>query len=316
MSINSEELEFQVYLRNYEIKITKKFNKVTNPQCYQYGRYGDVVVVDPEIVAKAEAFFGAMDGVKFRKTIFPDVLVVQATRETLFGELLPKWVVGVESTSFFDSITTSFAKVVRRRSIEILPRVPKLSKLLKSRFHLECMIEGIRGRSLLAPADSVWAEMPSVTIFAESPTVIFSTFFKRGQTARYQHHYVNTYLWDPLVKRVVREIRFDSSGRASPDIYLEDVDVFLHYLRKRNRERLEKGLPTLGFLNPFFYQNAHAFKRPVTTEPLFPDSVALWSANRGLGLPHYFGLKEAIKTLPGERKTLMERIILVAGWGI
>lgn len=308
MTIKSESIEFQVYLRNYEIKIAKKFERVTNPQSYQYARYGDFQVIDPKIVEKAVAFFEAMKGVHFSRTIFPDVLLVKAPREILFGELLPKWIVGVEQCPFFDSITKAFAEIVRNRSIEILPRVPKLPQILKNRLHLECMIEGLRGRSLLAPSDSIWAEMPSVTIFALTPTAVFSPFFKRSQTARYQHHYVNTYLWDPDVKRVARGLKFDPEGRASPDIYLENLEVFLHYLRKRNRERLEEGLPTLGFLNQFFYQNAHAFKRPLTSEPLFPDSVALWSANRGLGIPHYFGLKQAIKQLPGVKLGIFERI--------
>jgi hypothetical protein len=290
--------ELQVYLVNNGDKILRKFQKVSDPCLNVYGIYSFNAPIEKKekemALRSLSAFFEG--GVK--ETLFPDVLSVTAPEGKSFPKVLPKWIKRVESNPLFNE-TVQLVKKGESAPIRVLPNLPPLSDALKERLNLECMLWGLEGKTILADAQSVWGEMPAVTVFANSPTALFSKTFKRSLHALYQKHHVNTYLWDPDVKSRLREIEFFSEGRAAPDIYIEDLNVFLQFLEKVNATRIKKDLPLIGFLNPFFYQNAHAFKRPYTGSPVFPDSFALWSANRGLGIPHYGGLADAFENLGG-----------------
>jgi hypothetical protein len=84
----------------------------------------------------------------------------------------------------------------------------------------------------------------------------------------------------------LKEMKQNFDGRALPDITLLNPKEFVETVKNVNQKRVNKGLPTLGFMNPVLYTNAKIFKRNVQEERHgFPFSVTLWRPNVGLGEP-------------------------------
>lgn len=276
-------LEFQVYLKNNESLITKYFHSVSNPRMKGYGHHKEVPLIDDEVLEKAKAFFSEWDGAILRPTIFKDVLLVQTTSKELSKRRLPKFVRAIDDDPNFHEALDIYKKALTKKSVQVLPKLPPIRGDLKHRLNLECMIEGIRGRSMIASNDSIWAEMPAVTVVAESPKTVFSSTFSRKDQAPYQNYFVNVYLWDPSIRTPLKEREFSRFGRASPDLTIKRIDDFAHLIKGLNKSRVKRGEKPLGFLNYFLYQNPQAFRRKKIKEAEYPNSPTFWSANIGLG---------------------------------
>ena len=276
-------LEFQVYLKNQESLITKYFHSVSNPRIKHYGAHKNVEVIRKEIVTKAKEHFSRWENAVIRPTIFPDVLIVQTTSKELSQRKLPKFVKAIDDDPCFKEAVELYKQALHNKSVQILPKLPPIRKDLKQRLNLDCMIEGIKGRSMIASNDSIWAEMPAVTVVAESPKTIFSPTFSRKEHAPYQNYFVNVYLWDPSIRTPLKQRKFSRFGRASPDITINRVEDFAKLINQLNKLRVQHGKKPLGFLNYFLYQNPQAFRRKKIKEADYPNSPTFWSANIGLG---------------------------------
>lgn len=276
-------LEFQVYLRNKESLITRYFRAVSNPRCKLYGAHKEIEVIDPHIVSKAKEYFSHWENAQMRSTIFPDVFIVHTTSKELSQRKLPKFIKAIDDDPNFKESVEIFKKEKHKKSVQILPKLPPIRKDLKHRLNLECMIEGIKGRSVIASNDSIWAEMPAVTIVAESPKTVFSSTFSRKLQAPYQNYFVNVYLWDPSIRTPLKQREFSRFGRASPDITIKRIEDFAKLISEINKSRSLAGKKPLGFLNYFLYQNPQAFRRKKIKEADYPNSPTFWSANIGLG---------------------------------
>lgn len=284
MHNKSDRIEVQVFLRNNEKNILKRFQRISNPKKKRhYGRYEEVAVISPKIQEKAKRFFGSWKDTKYSASDFPDIFTLWTTREELRKHRMPSFIETIEHEPNFEEVLYTWTSRARESWVEILPRLPSMGRTLKKRLNLECMIEGLRGMTLLAPIDSIPAEFPAVTVFTDQSCPKFSKDFERKEYADYQHDFVNIYLWDPEGKGVLRKLNFEKEGRASPDITLKDPLTFITLLQQFERP--------LGFLGYFLYQNAFAFRKVELSGP-FPRSDSLWNANSGLGEP---SLEELIK---------------------
>jgi len=120
-------------------------------------------------------------------------------------------------------------------------------------------------------------------------------------------------------------VGYNASGRAYPDISAEAVNFCVTpfgcgvagtscatptasgVFALLNDLRLQAGKPTLGFLNPFIYQNAAAFNDVTTGSSSggcggyfgkgWPTAKG-WDAVTGVGTPNYEKLVQAVKALP------------------
>ncbi len=275
--------EFQVYLKNNERLITKWFHQVSNPRSKVYGSHREISVIDEAIVERARRFFSMGEGTFVRTTLFKDVLLVNTSFKELIKRGLPKYVQSIDDDPHFHATLEEYQKTLNHNSVQILPKLPPIRADLKRRLNLECMIEGLKGRSMIASNDSIWAEMPAVTVVAESPKTVFSSTFSRKDYAPYQNYFVNVYLWDPEIRTPLKSRQFSRFGRASPDLTIKKIDDFAQLVTSLNQKRAIKGAKPLGFLNYFLYQNPQAFKRVSGQEAEYPESPTFWSANIGLG---------------------------------
>ncbi len=290
-------LEFQVYLKNNEPLITRCFHSVSNPRKKTYGTHREFSSIDEDVVKQAKRYFSDWEGATVRTTIFKDVLLVQTTTKELNKRRLPKFVQAIDDDPNFKEALDLYVKALTQKSVQVLPKLPPIRSDLKQRLNLECMLEGIRGRSLIASNDSIWAEMPSVTIVAETPKTVFSSTFSRKSHAPYQHYFVNIYLWDPSIRSPLRERNFSRFGRASPDLTIKRIEDFANLIASFNKFRVQEGQKPLGFLNYFLYQNPQAFRRRKTERADYPNSPTYWSANIGLGVVDFDHLEKCAKRL-------------------
>lgn len=275
--------EYQVYLKRAEARIAKRFYRVANPRSKWYGKHSRVEPISDEMVERAKAYFATWPGTTIGTTIFKDVLLLRTTSKELAKRRLPSWIETIDDDPHFHQALEIYQQAQQNTSVQILPKLPPVREDLKRRLNLECMLEGIFGRSLIASNDSIWAEMPAVTIVAETPKTIFSSTFSRKATAPYQHYYVNTYLWDPVIQTPLRGREFSRFGRASPDLTIKKIEEFASLISALNQKRVKQHQPPLGFLNYFLYQNPQAFRRKRIRDADYPNSPTFWSANIGLG---------------------------------
>ena len=289
--------EFQVYLENNERLISRWFRLVSNPRSKLYGRHRAPDLVDERTIEKAKAFFSTWDDATIRPTIFKDVWIVKTSSKELLKRRMPKFVMAIDDDPNFHQALTIYQKGLTKKSVQVLPKLPPIRADLKQRFNLECMMEGVKGRSLIASNDSIWAEMPAVTIVAESPKTVFSSTFSRKNDASYQNYFVNVYLWDPGIRTPLKEREFARFGRASPDLTIKRIDEFAVLITGLNKRRIKKGKKPLGFLNYFLYQNPQAFRRKKIKSADYPNSPTFWSANIGLGRVDFDHLEKCANRL-------------------
>ncbi len=275
--------EFQVYLKNNEPLITKWFHRIANPRNKIYGSHREISVIDEDAAQRARLFFSKWEVTTVRTTMFKDVLVVNTSSKELAKWRLPRFVLSIDDDPNFQVAVDEYQKSLSHYSVQILPKIPPIRADLKRRLNLECMLEGLKGRSMIASNDSIWAEMPAVTVVAQSPRTVFSSTFDRKEHAPYQDYFVNVYLWDPEIRTPLRSRKFARFGRASPDLTIKRIDDFAQLISSLNQKRAQRGVNPLGFLNYFLYQNPQAFDREYSKEVEYPDSPTFWSANMGLG---------------------------------
>lgn len=300
-------IDLQLYLPNDEHAILKKFRKISDPLHISYGLYEKCRVTSYISIEKARNFVLSIKGASFATTFFPDVVIAKVPTE-LFGKVkFPGWVISVESDKHFDEAISVFQRSASENCIGVISSLPRMSETLKKRINLECMCEGLRGRTLLTSIDSVAAEFPAVTVFSGSDKTLFSSVFSRKKYAPFQDSFVNIYLSDSQIRRDLLQVNFAKEGRASPDIFIEDLDSFLLFIQEINRLREKNQLPYMGYLNPTLYQNAYLFSRKSSGSSLFPTTYAIWSANRGLGKVDLKKLEKVLKGLPNVKKSFLEK---------
>jgi len=283
MHNNSQAIELQVYLKNNSKKIIKLFQKVANPSQRLYGNHQKIDVQSSIFLPKVFEYFESWEETTIEKTVFSDVLILKTTKKEIKKHILPSFIEKLEYDPCFTEALNIWGKREKSVTVEVLPNMPPMGEVMSIRYHLECMVEAIKGKTLLASIDNTLSESPAVTVFTNCSSPKPSEIFLRKKTAKYQNDFVNIYLWDPEVKKTLRTSNIETSGRFAPDIFVTDIEKFSADLGEINRKRKDSGKATLGFLNYLLYQNAYLFKRSKVINPVFPDIPALWNANRGLG---------------------------------
>lgn len=276
---------YQVYLNNSEKKITRTFRSVSDPERIGFRRFRDKVeLVTPKDVAAFEGYFDRREDAYFTKTRFPDVYLLTCEKGVLDSEDLPKCIREVDTDPNFDEAIKLWNLSKDEHGVILLERLPRIREALLRRLNLECKIFGIQGKSLFAPMDSIWVDVPSVTILSNPQHTHFSNIFPRKREAWYQEYFVKTYLYDPTILKELRAMDFCKNGRAAPDITCFNIESFLNLIRMVNKEQEAQGRPPIGFCNPFFYLCAHMFSREEVRVPSeFPDSYTFWLPTVGLG---------------------------------
>lgn len=246
-----------------------------------------------------------------KKTIFPDVLHVNVFDDPVDDIVFPSWMRIVKNDYTFTEVTDAYSKCQVEDQVLVLPKVAPMSKRLLKRFHMEFMLLGLQGVSVLASNDSMWGEIPSITILTLNYShTKFSTHFSRKETAIYQDELVNVYLRDPKYKKHFAEMEFAKKGRAFPDFLVKNIEEFAKLIRAINQKRPNP----LGFLNPILYKNAYMFKRRSRVYGgIFPTTTSVWSGGRGLGRIRFEDLEKISQSMQ-KKPTFLERIQLAKQW--
>jgi tripeptidyl-peptidase-1 len=174
------------------------------------------------------------------------------------------------------------------------------------------------------PADSPY--VTSVGATQGMPTEVGVTFSSGGFSNRWprqpwQSSAVSTYL--STAPNLPDSSRYNASGRAFPDVAAQGVDYavvingntfgisgtscsapcFSGIVSLLNDLRFNAGKSSLGFLNPFIYQNPSAFNDVLTGNnpgcgtPGFYATVG-WDPVTGYGTPNYATLSQVVMALP------------------
>ncbi len=308
MHSNTQVVELQVYLRNNEKKILRKFRSITNPFSWFYGSYSNLSVISQTKVEKAKSFFNSWKNTTLRESDFPDVFILQTTRKELRQHKLPRFVERLESDRNFEKAALVWRNLREKDAVVTLPKMPSMTHHLKNRYNLECMLKGISGITILCSVDNVLGDLPALTAFSNGSAPKFSEAFYRRGNADYQHSLVNIYLSDPGAQEEFRSMSFQNKGRASPDIFVKTPSTFIDFVRELNRLRMTENLPPLGFLNYFLYQNSYAFRKKMVESDPFPSSYAIWDANSGLGKPNLDVLKREVLKLRHPKFSMWEGV--------
>lgn len=276
---------YTVFLPVKHRKMLKLFRKVTDPTSRWYANYAYHSYFDERWETAARNYFRKFKGAALRKTCFPGVLRLITTSEERARHFVPPFY-SVKEEEDFEKIEQSIIELDDEQSVYLLDGKYDASRKLKKRVNLALIDLALQGKTVLAPVDSFFGEMPAVTSFNNGKTPKFSNHFKRKKYAHYQDFLVKNYLLDPLIVLKLKEIKCNFEGRACPDITLTKVDEFIMMLKSLNKKRSEKGVALLGFINPILYTNAKIFLRNVSDDRHgFPFSVTLWRPNVGLGEP-------------------------------
>jgi len=276
---------YTVFLPVKHRKMLKLFNKVTNPDSRSFAKYGKHDYFDKRWEEAARNFFKKFRGAALRKTLFPGVLRLITTEEERGRYFVPPFY-RIKEEEDFEKIEQSLMMIDQNETVHILEGEYTASRKFKKRVNLVLIDLALRGHTILAPAHSFFGEMPAITSYNTGAPPKFSDHFKRKKYANYQDFLVKNYLFDPLIVGKLKEMKQNFDGRALPDITLLNPKEFVETVKNVNQKRVNKGLPTLGFMNPVLYTNAKIFKRNVQEERHgFPFSVTLWRPNVGLGEP-------------------------------
>ncbi|MCH9812073.1 hypothetical protein K0U07_04865 [bacterium] len=276
---------YTVFLPVRHRKMLKLFRKITDPSSRWYANYACHFYFDERWEVAARNYFRRFKGAALRKTCFPGVLRLITTEEERKRHFVPMFY-SVKEEGDFEKIEQEFLHLDSEKSVYLLKGEYEASRKLKKRVNLALIQLALQGKSVLAPSDSFFGEMPAVTSFNNGKKPKFSTHFKRKKYAPYQDFLVKNYLLDPLIVVKLREMDQTFDGRASPDITLTDPYEFVETIEAINKNNSKEGKPHLGFINPILYNNAKIFRRNVVEERFgYPYSVTLWRPNVGLGEP-------------------------------
>ncbi len=263
----------------------KLFRKITDPTSWFYMNYACYNYFDERWADAARNYFKKFKGAALRKTYFPGVLRLITTKEEINRYRVPLFY-RIKEENDFDQIEQAFLALKEQGNVGILDGNYDAGRKFKKRVNLALMDLSLQGKTVLAPVDSFFGEMPAITSFSNGNRPKFSSHFKRKKYAKYQDFLVKNYLLDPLIVNKLKKIDCAFEGRAYPDITLQNPREFLECILEINRKREVLKKPPLGFLNPILYNNAKIFLRNIQEEQHgFPYSVTLWRPNVGLGEP-------------------------------